>query len=505
MDYLSFVLCLLLAWVAIHLLLSNVRKGNESNSRSLPPGPPTLPIFGNLFSLGSKPHISLTELAKTYGPLMTLQLGQVPTVIISSAVMAKEALQKNDLYLSNRQVIDAARAVNHHRDSLVWLPLSPLWRSLRKITNSEVFSARKLDMSQSLRRKKVRDLLDYVQKQSEAGLAVDIGLVAFTTSLNLLSNTFFSVDLGDPSSEYAAEFRETIRGIVEEMGKPNFADYFPMLNKIDPQGIRRRASVHFRRMIDLFDTMIDQRLQGKRPPETLPGDDVLDALLDINQKKSEELELSKITHLLVDLIGAGTDTTSTTLEWAMAELLRNPEKLKKAQAELQEIIGKGNPVEEPDIARLPYLQAIVKETFRLHPAAPLLVPRKADSDVTLFGFTVPKNSQVLVNVWAIGRDPELWDNPNSFEPERFMGSEIDVKGCDFELIPFGAGRRICPGLPLAIRMLHLMLGSLIHEFDWKLEGGIPPEKMDMEEKCGITLEKAQRLQVIPVLRAFESC
>lgn len=201
---------------------------------------------------------------------------------------------------------------------------------------------------------------------------------------------------------------------------------------------------------------------------------------------------------LQDLFGAGTDTTSSTLEWAMTELLRNPEKLKKAQTELHEIIGKGNSVEEQDITRLPYLQAIVKETFRLHPAAPFLVPRKAVSDVKLFGYTVPKDAQVMVNVWAIGRDPDLWENPNSFNPERFLGSNIDVKGRDFELIPFGAGRRICPGLPLANRMIHLMLGSLIHGFDWKLEGGIVPEKMDMEEKYGITLEKAQPLCAIPV-------
>uniref|UniRef100_A0A803M8S6 Cytochrome P450 n=2 Tax=Chenopodium quinoa TaxID=63459 RepID=A0A803M8S6_CHEQI len=501
MDYLSFVLCLLLSWAAIHFLFSNVRKSRESNPRNLPPGPPTLPIFGNLFSLGAKLHVSLAELAKSYGPLMTLQLGQVTTVIVSSAAMAKEVLQKNDLHLSNRPVIDAVRALDHHHNSIIWMSLSPLWRNLRKITNSEVFSAHKLDRSQGLRREKVRDLLNYVRKQSEAGLTVDIGQVAFTTSLNLLSNSFFSMDLGDPKSENACNFRDTTRGIMEELGKPNFADYFPILKKIDPQGIRRRTSLHFGKLIDFFNIIIDQRLQGKRlPGSTIQGNDVLDTLLGISQEKSEELPLSTIPHLLMNLFGAGTDTTSSTLEWAMAELLCNPEKLKKAQAELQETIGKENPVEESDMARLPYLQAIVKETLRLHPAAPLLVPRKADSDVKLCGFTVPKDTQVLVNVWAIGRDPELWENPNSFEPERFMGSEIDVKGRDFELIPFGAGRRICPGLPLAIRMIHLMLGSLIHKFDWRLEGGTLPEKMDMEEKFGITLEKAQRLHAVPMLR-----
>ena len=154
-------------------------------------------------------------------------------------------------------------------------------------------------------------------------------------------------------------------------------------------------------------------------------------------------------------------------------------------------------MEESDIARLPYLQAVVKETLRLHPAVPLLIPRKASVDVQISGFIVPKGAQVLVNAWAIGRDASTWENPYSFKPERFLGLDVDVKGRNFELIPFGAGRRICPGLPLAIRMLHLMLGSLIKSFDWKLESKVTTENMDMEEKFGITLQKAQPLRVVP--------
>ncbi|KAL2902394.1 Geraniol 8-hydroxylase [Bienertia sinuspersici] len=475
MDYLSFVLCLLLSWITLHLILSNVKKTSNSNTRKLPPGPPTIPIFGNLFSLGTKPHISLTELAKRYGPLMTLQFGSVPTVVISSAPMAKEALQRNDLSLSSRMVIDAVSALNHHENSVVWLPYSPKWRKLRKICTSQVFATSRLDASQSLRKSKVQDMVSYVKKCSEADVAVDIWQAAFTTTLNLLSSTFFSVDLGDPTSEKSHDFKEIVRGMMEEGGKPNFADYLPFLKKIDPQGIRRRMSVHFRKMIDVFNSMIDQRLQGKGPSNSVQINDVLDALLGINQEKKEDIEPSTIPDLLLDLFSAGTDTTSSTLEWAMAELLRNPEKLKKAQEEIRETVKKESSIEESDITQLPYLQAIVKETLRLHPAVPF-VARKVDTEILIIG-----------------------KNPNSFEPERFMGSEIDVKGCDFDLIPFGAGRRSCPGLPLAVRMIRLMLGSLIHGFDWMLEDGVSPEKIDMEEKFAFALVKAQRLRAIPVL------
>ncbi|XP_018730384.2 geraniol 8-hydroxylase [Eucalyptus grandis] len=182
----------------------------------------------------------------------------------------------------------------------------------------------------------------------------------------------------------------------------------------------------------------------------------------------------------------------------MTELLRNPEKLSRAQAELHQVIGKGKTIEEADISRLPYLEAVLKETFRLHPIAPLLLPRKSGEDFPIGGFTIPKGAQVYINVFAIGRDPSIWDDPDKFVPDRFLGSDIDVRGQNFELVPFGGGRRICPGLPLAARMLPLMLGSLINIFNWKLEDGVIPENMNMEEKFGLAVQKAQSLKAVPI-------
>ena len=202
--------------------------------------------------------------------------------------------------------------------------------------------------------------------------------------------------------------------------------------------------------------------------------------------------------LLQDLFIAGIDTTSSTVEWAMALLLHNPEKMVKAQDELEEVLGNNGKIQESDISKFHYLQAIVKETFRLYPPAPFLLPRKAVTDVEICGFIVPKNAQILINVWAMGRDLSIWPNPNSFMPERFLEHGIEFKGQDFELIPFGAGRRICPGLPLANRMVHLMLASLVHNFNWKLPDEMKPEDMDMEEMFGLTLHKAKPLQAIPI-------
>ncbi|KAK2635223.1 hypothetical protein Ddye_030015 [Dipteronia dyeriana] len=211
----------------------------KSNSKKLPPGPTPLPIIGNLLELGANPHSSLANLAKKHGPIMTLQLGQVTTIVISSSTVAKEILKNHDLSFCNRTIPDAIQAEQHGVFGLAWLPVSAAWRSLRKISNSHIFTPQKLDANEYLRRAKIQQLLAHVQECCDTGRAIDVGQAAFNTALNLLSNTVFSIDLADPSSKFAREFKKLVWGIMEEAGKPNLNDYFPILRKIDPQGIRR--------------------------------------------------------------------------------------------------------------------------------------------------------------------------------------------------------------------------------------------------------------------------
>ncbi|XP_015894363.1 geraniol 8-hydroxylase [Ziziphus jujuba] len=488
MDFCNFLLCLLVIWISRQALLYFVR------SKRLPPGPKPLPIIGNLLELGEKPHKSLAKLSKRFGPIMSLKLGQVTTIVVSSASMAKEVLQTHDQFFSNRTIPDSLKACKHDEFCLPFLPVSTRWKNLRKICNTYLFSGKVLNGNQNLRNKKVEELLANVTETMSKGEALDIGRAAFKTTLNLLSTTIFSLDLADPIGDNARELKGTVWGILEEVGTPNLADYFPFLKKIDPQGIRKRSTIHLAKLIQLFNQIINKRLQFRRKmPGSISDSDMLDTLVNISEQNCEDMDKTRIGRLFVDLFVAGTDTTSATVEWAMAELLSNPEILSKAKAELDQVIGKGNQVKESDTAKLPYLQAIIKETFRLHPAVPLLLPRRAEADVEISGFTVPKGAQILVNAWAIGRDSSMWENPNSFKPERFLGSDIDVRGQSFELIPFGSGRRICPGLPLAMRMLYLILGSLIHSFAWELED----EKITMDDKFGLTLQLAQPLRALP--------
>ncbi|CAI8605286.1 unnamed protein product [Vicia faba] len=491
MEALNCILLFLLTFIFLKFLHSLLTK-----QHNLPPGPRGLPIIGNLHQLGQKPHQTLTTLSKTHGPIMTLKLGQITTIVMSSSQTAKSVLQINDQYLSNRTVPDAMRGSNHHNYSLPFIPLSQRWKDLRKICNNLLFSNKNLDSNQALRHKKLLELSNDIYESAAKFEAVNIGRLAFKTTLNMLSNTVYSVNLV-PSSDKAGEFKELVTNIMKEVGRANVADCFPVLKILDPVGIRRRTGEYFGKLLDYFRKLVDERLKMRELKSYCGKSDMLDTMLNDENNNGEMYE-DKIERLSVDLFVAGTDTVTSTVEWAMAELLHNPNIMSKAKSELNELIGKGNLVKESDIAKLPYLQAIVKETFRLHPAVPFLLPRKAEMDLEINGYKVPKGAQVLVNVWAIGRDPDLWDNPNEFLPERFLGSDIDFKGRNFELTPFGGGRRICPGLPLAIRVLFLMLGLFINCFEWELDGGIKAEDMNMDDKFGLTLEKAQPLLAIPI-------
>lgn len=298
MNFWSALLYLILTWTLTQALLYSISRAKNS-SKKLPPGPKPLPILGNLLQLGDQPHKSLAKLAQIHGPLMSLKFGQVTSIVVSSSAMAKQVLQTHDRYLSNRTIPDSIRALDHHTVGLPWMPVSPLWRNLRKICNTQLFANKMLDANQNLRRKKVEQLLELVHKSSLIGEAVDFGSAAFTTTLNLMSNTIFSIDLADPSSEMAREFKEMVHNIMIEAGKPNLADYFPLLRKIDPNGRRRRMTKYFGKILDLIHIIVEQRLELRKVTNSATNGDVLDTLLNITEENSEEISTNQIYQLIM--------------------------------------------------------------------------------------------------------------------------------------------------------------------------------------------------------------
>ncbi|KAF3961085.1 hypothetical protein CMV_014258 [Castanea mollissima] len=306
MDYyLVFLLILPFVWAFIRVVSSNL------SNQTLPPGPHPFPIIGNILELGKLPHQAFAKLSKTYGPLMTLKLGSITTIVISSPNMAKEVLQKNDQAFSSRTVPNMAHVFDHHKVSIGWIPANSQWRNLRKACATQIFAPQRLDATEALRLAKVQELLDHVNQSCKSGAPIDIGQVVFTTVLNSISNTLFSIDLAQYDSNLSQEFRHLVCGLAKEAGRPNIADYFPALRMIDPQGVRRRTRNYYSKLLGIFEGIINQRLQLRASSKgSKASNDTLDLLLNLIEEDNSEISLLDIKHLLLDLFHAGIATTN---------------------------------------------------------------------------------------------------------------------------------------------------------------------------------------------------
>ncbi|XP_051113814.1 iridoid oxidase-like [Andrographis paniculata] len=488
MDYeaVSIALAFLLwaAWAA-----ATVHQRQEMRRRNLPPGPRRWPVFGNIFQLigsASAPHQSLAELAKKHGSVMTLQLGSMTTVLVSSSQAARAMFKSHDTALAGRKIFESMKGEVGNDGSLITAQYGPRWRTLRRLCAAEFFAAAPIDAMRHVRAACVDQMVENVKTAADGGAAVDFGRLFFVMAFNLIGNLVLSRNLLDSESERGAKFFYHAGKTMEWAGKPNLADFWGCLKWLDLQRIRRTTQFHVKQAFDIAGEFLRERMEDSGRTRK----DYLDVLLGY---RGDVLEGSTINVIVFEMFTAGTDTTTSTLEWAMAELLRAPAALAKVQSELRSAIGSGEKVTEGDLENLPYLKAVIKETLRLHPPLPFLVPRQAMEPCQFQGFHIPAGTQILVNVWAIGRDPETWKDPLEFRPERFLdATAADYKGQHFEFLPFGAGRRICPAVPLAGRILPLALGSVLHRFDWR-----PAAKMDMRERMGITLRKAVPLKAVP--------
>ncbi|EEF33746.1 cytochrome P450 76A1 [Ricinus communis] len=498
----------ILIWVAWGMITKERRNHDMEEQTQLPPGPRWLPIVGNMFQLGWSPHESFAKLARIHGPIMTIWLGSMCTVVISSDRAAHDMFKNHDMVLAGRKIYEAMKGDIGNEGSIITSQYGSHWRMLRRLCSTEFFVTSRLDAMRGVRSRCIDGMVQFIEEASGNGTqAIDVGRFFFLMSFNLIGNLLFSKDLLDPKSEKGSKFFYHAGKVMELAGRPNIADFLPIFRWFDPQGIRRNTQLHVRKAFEIAGGFIKERIEGMEnggDGETKKKKkDFLDVLLDFRgddvKEKSYRFSSTTINIIVFEMFTAGTDTTTSTLEWAMAELLRNPKELKKVQAEIRSTIGSNKKLEEKDIDNLPYLKAVIKETLRLHPPLPFLVPHMAMESCNMLGYRIPKGTQILVNVWAIGRDPKIWDDPLIFRPERFLEPKmVDYKGHHFEFIPFGSGRRMCPAVPLASRVLPLALGSLLNSFDWVLADGLRAENMDMSEKMGITLRKSVPLRAIPV-------
>ncbi|KAL5232044.1 hypothetical protein ABZP36_030820 [Zizania latifolia] len=495
-----------------------VRGGAAAGKRPLPPGPRGWPVLGNLPQLGDKPHQTMCALAREYGPLFRLRFGCAEIVVAASAAVAAQFLRGLDANFSNRPPNSGAEHVAYNYQDLVFAPYGVRWRALRKLCALHLFSAKALDGLRAVREREIALMVRNLARQGVAQ-AVAIGQEANICATNTLARaTIGRRVFAVYGSEGAKEFKDMVVELMQLAGVFNVGDFVPALRWLDPQGVVAKMKRLHRRYDDMMNGFIKERKAGAKPDGLAAGgDDSNDLLSVLLARMREEEQLDghgeKITEtdikaLLLNLFTAGTDTTSSTVEWALAELIRHPDVLAEAQRELDAVVGKDRLVSESDLPRLPFLAAVIKETFRLHPPTPLSLPREAAADCEVDGYRIPKGTTLLVNVWAIARDPALWHDPLEYQPTRFLPggahADVDVKGSDFGLIPFGAGRRICAGLSWGLQMVTLMTATLVHGFDWALPGGASPDKLNMEESYGLTLQRAVLLMVQPAPRLLPS-
>ncbi|CAH1415412.1 unnamed protein product [Lactuca virosa] len=471
----------------------------KSRSR-LPPGPRGLPVLGYLPFLGANLLDEFTKMGQRFGPIFKLQLGSKTYVVISSSDLAKVVLRDQDDTFANRDPPVAGIALTYGGKDITWSDNNTYLRNMRKVLMYEVMSHKNLEASLSFRRGGVRKTVKNVYETM--GTEVDIGETAFSTLLRVITSIIWgkSFDEDEASNTLMVGFREVITSAMMVLGTNNVSDYFPVLARFDLQGVERKMKKEAQKLDGIFQKIIDDRvisLKTKESVEQQGRKDLLQVFLELKQENTESsFSDTQIKALFMDFFVAGTHTTTTVTESTMRELLKKPDVMKKIQDELEQVVGLNNIVEEFHLPNLRYLDATIKETFRLNPTLPLLVTRSPNKSCKIDKYIVPKGSNVFLNVWAIHRDPKYWDKPLEFNPNRFLNpdgnAKFDYNGLNTNFLAFGAGRRRCPGVPLSEKMLMYLLASLLHSFNWTLP--------DVKESDKLVPKKPKPLLAIPSQR-----
>ncbi|KAL2470120.1 Cytochrome [Abeliophyllum distichum] len=462
-----------------------------------PPSPPKLPIIGNLHQIGLNPHRTLQSLAQKHGPLMLLHLGNVPLLVVSSAEAAREIMKTHDPIFSNRPKSSVASGIYECKD-IAFSPYGEYWRQVKSICVYQLLSNRKVQSFKNVREEEIALMVEKIKQSCLANATINLGEIF----ASLTNDVICRVALGRKYSdgEGGKKFKEVLETLGELLGAFDVGEFIPWLVWMKYiNGMDSKVKKVAKDLDEFLQSVVQMHIDDKRREwgNDEHRQDFVDVLLEI-QKKNEKgffLDGISIKALILDMFAAGTDTTFTLLEWTMSELIRHNNIMKKLNNELRNIAGCKSHITEDDLDKLQYLKAVIKETLRLHTPLPLLVPRESTQNVKLLGYDIAAGTRVIINVWAIGRDPSLWENPNKFWPERFLNSSIDFKGQHFELIPFGAGRRSCPGAAFAMGIVELALANIVLNFDFSLPGGETGEDLDMTEGDGITVHKRIPLSV----------
>ncbi|KAH0461703.1 hypothetical protein IEQ34_009278 [Dendrobium chrysotoxum] len=513
MEQLGFfyLLFLFLFLIFSFLLLNIITKTNKTTKREVPPGPWRLPIIGNLHLLNlNKPHHSLINLSNKHGPLILLHLGSIPTLVVSSRDIAKEIFTNHDLTFSSRPLLTAPKKLAYNCSSISFAPYGDLWRQARKIAMLELLSSRRVRSFEAVRREEVEKLIVTIKDQSIANLSE----LTLSFANNVVCRAALGHEFGDGGyfRKGGVWLHQQLSETQSLLGGFCVADFFPGMEWLDRlRGFHGRLEKNFEEMDKFLDRVIHEHLKMSEKEEasgngTKDSDeeekDLVHVLLRLH--KAAILHggfLSNVDHvkaILVEAFIAGTDTSSATITWTMTQLIKNPRVMMKLQEELKQVTN-GNShrlIQESELEKLEYLKQVIKESLRLKPPVPLLIPHETIKACEIQGYMIPACTRVIFNIAAISTDPNVWEKPLEFWPERFEGRDVDFKGHDFELLSFGSGRRKCPGINFAMVIIELALANLLHCFNWSIPDGMKAEDINMEEAIGITTHKKDALCLV---------
>ncbi|KEH34025.1 putative cytochrome P450 [Medicago truncatula] len=493
--YLSY----LFSFVLLALVLQKVGKKlkKTDSTYNLPKGPIKLPIIGNLHNLlSSQPHQKLRDLARKYGPLMHLQLGQISMVVISSSDCAREVMKTHDINFAIRPPSLASVIISYNSTGIASASCGNYWRQLRKICTLELLSLKRVNSYQPIREEELSNLVKWIA--SKEGSPINLTQAVISIIYTIVSKAAFGKKFKDQD-----KFISAVKELVKVAAGFNLADFFPSITWLQYfTGLRRNLEREHLQIDQIMENIITEHKEAKSKgsyDQAETDQDLVDVLIKYEDGSNKEFFLTKdnIKAIILDIFGAGGETSASTIDWAMVEMVKDPRIMKKAQDEVREVFKMKGKVDENCINELNYLKLVVKETLRLHPPAPLLLPRECSQACDINGYHIPIKTKVIINAWAIARDSNYWTEPERFYPERFIESDIDYKGSNFEYIPFGAGRRICPGSIFGLRNIELALAMLLYHFDWKLPSGITGEEMDMTEEFGLTVRRKDDLLLCP--------
>nr|E3W9C4.1 RecName: Full=Alpha-humulene 10-hydroxylase [Zingiber zerumbet]BAJ39893.1 P450 mono-oxygenase [Zingiber zerumbet] len=467
---------------------------------SLPPSPPRLPLIGNIHQLvGGNPHRILLQLARTHGPLICLRLGQVDQVVASSVEAVEEIIKRHDLKFADRpRDLTFSRIFFYDGNAVVMTPYGGEWKQMRKIYAMELLNSRRVKSFAAIREDVARKLTGEIAHKAFAQTPV-INLSEMVMSM--INAIVIRVAFGDKCKQQAY-FLHLVKEAMSYVSSFSVADMYPSLKFLDTlTGLKSKLEGVHGKLDKVFDEIIAQR-QAALAAEQAEEDLIIDVLLKLKDEGNQEFPITytSVKAIVMEIFLAGTETSSSVIDWVMSELIKNPKAMEKVQKEMREAMQGKTKLEESDIPKFSYLNLVIKETLRLHPPGPLLFPRECRETCEVMGYRVPAGARLLINAFALSRDEKYWgSDAESFKPERFEGISVDFKGSNFEFMPFGAGRRICPGMTFGISSVEVALAHLLFHFDWQLPQGMKIEDLDMMEVSGMSATRRSPLLVLAKL------